>query len=498
MERSSGILMHITSLPGKYGIGTLGNSAYDFVDFLVEAGQKYWQILPLTQTGYGDSPYQSCSAFSGNPFLIDLDLLEEEGLLEKEDYEDIDFGDNELEVDYEKIFYNKLPVLRQAYENSKGNYDDEIDEFIEEQSHWIEDYGLYMAIKVSLGNIGLMEWDESIRTKNPEVINVYKEELEDEIDFWIFVQYLFFKQWKNLKEYANEKGIQIIGDIPIYVAEDSVDVWSNPEMFLLEDYYIPKVVAGCPPDAFSETCQLWGNPIYNWEKHKADGYKWWIQRFKSSLEMYDVIRIDHFRGFEAFWQIPYGEETAINGKWVKGPNIELFEAVEEELGEINIIAEDLGYMTDELEEFRENTGYPGMKLLQFAFDLEEESPYLPYNYYDTNCVVYTGTHDNDTIMGWLEESGNPDEVEFCKDYFKLTEEEGYNWGVIRGAWSSTANLAITTIQDFLGYGSTSRMNTPSTLGWWKWRVEEGVLDEELAEKIHDITSLYGRIPISEE
>lgn len=492
MERSSGILMHITSLPSKYGIGTLGEAAYDFVDFLVEAGQKYWQILPLTQTGYGDSPYQSCSAFSGNPFLIDLDLLEEEGLLEKEDYEDVDFGDNELEVDYGKIFEEKLPILRIAYENSKGDYDEEIEAFIEEQSHWIEDYGLYMAIKVSLGNIGLMDWDERIRKKDPDIIAHYKEELQDEIDYWIFVQYIFFKQWHNLKSYANEKGIEIIGDIPIYVAEDSVDVWSNPDMFLLEDNLIPKVVAGCPPDAFSETGQLWGNPIYDWEKHKADGYSWWIKRFKSSLNLYDVIRIDHFRGFEAYWQIPYGEETAINGEWIKGPNIEFFEAVEEELGEMNIIAEDLGFMTDELEEFREATGYPGMKLLQFAFDLEEESPYLPYNYYDTNCVAYTGTHDNDTVMGWLEESGDEDEVEFCKDYFKLNEEEGYNWGFIRGAWSSTADVAIALIQDFLGYGSTSRMNTPSTLGWWKWRIQEGVLDEELAEKILHMTKLYGR------
>lgn len=493
MERSSGIIMHITSLPSKYGIGTLGESAYDFVDFLVEAGQRYWQVLPLTQTGYGDSPYQSCSAFSGNPFLIDLEMLQEEGLLDKEDYEGINFGENELEVDYGKIFEEKLPILRLAYENSKGYYEEEIEEFIREEKHWIEDYGLYMAIKVEVGNIGLLEWENSIRKRDVEIIEEYQNRLKDDINFWIFIQYLFFKQWKSLKEYANEKGVLIIGDIPIYVAADSVDLWANPDLFLLDKNLMPKMVAGCPPDVFSETGQLWGNPIYNWEKHKAEEYKWWIKRFESSMKLYDVIRIDHFRGFEAYWQVPYGEETAINGEWVKGPNVDFFKAIEEKLGEISIIAEDLGFMTDELEEFREATGYPGMKLLQFAFDLEEESPYLPHNYTDVNCVAYTGTHDNDTVMGWIGESGDEDEVAYCINYLVLNEEEGYNWGFIRGAWSSVANLAIANMQDFLGYGSECRMNMPSTLGWWKWRVGEGILDSELAEKIYGITMMYGRL-----
>ena len=497
MDRSSGIIMHIASLPGKYGIGTFGKEAYKFADFLKKSGQRYWQILPLGPTSFGDSPYQSFSAFAGNPYFIDFDILTEDGLLQKKDYDTINFGDNEEQIDYAIIFKEKMKVLRIAYSRFKGDKD--FESFKEENKFWLDDYTLYMSVKQKFDLKSWHEWDDDIKHRTEDSIKKYKNELKEEIDFWNFTQYEFFNQWKKLKEYTNKLGVEIIGDIPIYVSEDSADVWSNPDAFALDKETLkPIKVAGCPPDIFSEDGQLWGNPIYNWDYMDKTNYKWWIQRFKSSLEMYDVIRIDHFRGFEAFWQIPYGEETAINGKWVKGPNIELFEAVEEELGEINIIAEDLGYMTDELEEFRENTGYPGMKLLQFAFDLEEESPYLPYNYYDTNCVVYTGTHDNDTIMGWLEESGNPDEVEFCKDYFKLTEEEGYNWGVIRGAWSSTANLAITTIQDFLGYGSTSRMNTPSTLGWWKWRVEEGVLDEELAEKIHDITSLYGRIPISEE
>lgn len=497
MERSSGIIMHITSLPGKYGIGTLGDAAYDFVDFLVEAGQKYWQILPLTQTGYGDSPYQSCCAFSGNPFLIDLDMLCEEGLLEKEDYDDVYFGEDDTEVDYGAIFEEKLPILRLAYENSKGDYDEEIEEFKKEQSNWIDDYGLYMAIKVQLGNISMLKWPDEIRKRDKDTLEKYRAELADDINFWVFVQYLFFKQWNNLKDYANEKGIEIIGDIPIYVAEDSVDLWANPENFLLDENLYPTSVAGCPPDSFSESGQLWGNPIYNWEKQKEDGYKWWIERFEAALKLYDVIRIDHFRGFQAFWQIPAGSETAANGKWVLGPNVDFFNTVEESLDKLNIIAEDLGFMTDELEEFREATGYPGMKLLQFAFDCEEESPYLPHNHIN-NCVVYTGTHDNDTVMGWLEESGDSDQVEYCKDYLKLNEEEGYNWGFIRGAWSSTANVSIALMQDFLGYGSESRMNYPSTLGWWKWRIEDGVLDEELAEKIYDITKLYSRLNAESE
>ena len=497
MERSSGIIMHITSLPGKYGIGTLGEAAYDFVDFLVEAGQKYWQILPLMQTGYGDSPYQSCCAFSGNPFLIDLDILCDEGLLEKEDYEDVCFGEDDTEVDYGAIFNEKLPILRLAYENSIGEYDEEIEEFKKLQKNWIDDYGLYMAIKVKLGNISMLKWPDKLRKRDKETLDKYRSELKDDINFWIFLQYVFFKQWGSLKEYANEKGIKIIGDIPIYVAEDSVDLWANPENFLLDENLYPSAVAGCPPDAFSEDGQLWGNPIYNWKKQKEDGYKWWIKRFESALKLYDVIRIDHFRGFEAFWQIPAGSDTAVNGNWVLGPNVEFFNTVEKSLGKLNIIAEDLGFMTDELEEFREKTGYPGMKLLQFAFDCEEESPYLPHNHIN-NCIVYTGTHDNDTAMGWLLESGNSNEVKYCKDYLKLNEEEGYNWGFIRGAWSSCAKISIALMQDFLGYGSESRMNYPSKLGCWKWRVEEGVLNEELAEKIYNITKLYSRLNLDSE
>ena len=492
MERNSGIIMHITSLPGEYGIGTMGESAYDFVDFLEKSGQKYWQILPLNHTGYGDSPYQSCCAFSGNPYLIDLDMLEEEGLLEKGDYSEIVFSENEKEVDYELIFTEKLEILRIAYENSKGDYDEEIKDFKNEEEYWVNEYGLYMAIKSHLNYIGLDEWEYKLRKRDKDTLEKYKLLLEDEIEYWIFLQYQFFKQWKNIKEYANYKGVEIIGDIPIYVAADSVDIWINPKYFQLDNDLRPKNVAGCPPDTFSKTGQLWGNPIYDWVEHEKDNYKWWIKRIETSTKLYDVIRIDHFRGFEAYYEIPYGSETAKNGKWIKGPNVKLFNAIKKELGDVEIIAEDLGYMTEEVMEFRQATGYPGMKVLQFAFDTEEKSEYLPHCY-PFNCVAYTGTHDNDTAVGWLEESGNEKEVKYCKDYLKLTREEGYNWGFIRGVWGSTANITIALMQDFLNLGSDYRMNKPSELGWWKWRVEEGTLNDKLAKRIYGITALYNRL-----
>ena len=492
MERNSGIIMHITSLPGKYGIGTLGESSYDFVDFLEKAGQRYWQILPLTHTGYGDSPYQSCCAFSGNPYLIDLDMLEEEGLLEQADYCEVDFGDNEKEVNYKLIFDEKLDILRIAFENSKGDYDEEIKEFKKEEEYWIDDYAFYMAIKSHLDYLGLSEWDDELRKREKDELAKYRILLEDEVEFWIFLQYLFFKQWGNLKDYANYKGIEIIGDIPIYVAEDSSDIWANPKYFNLDEDLKPIMVAGCPPDTFSKTGQLWGNPIYEWAQHENDNYKWWIKRIEASLKLYDIIRIDHFRGFEAYYEIPYGSVTAEKGKWVKGPNIKLFNAIKQELGEIRIIAEDLGYLTDEVIEFREATGFPGMKVLQFAFDLEEKSQYLPHKY-SYNCVAYTGTHDNDTVLGWIENTGDKKEVKYCIDYLKLTKEEGYSFGFIRGAWASTANISIALMQDFLNLGSECRMNKPSELGWWKWRVDEATLNDKLADKIYNITKLYDRL-----
>ena len=402
--------MHISSLAEKYGIGSFGKSAYEFADFLKEAGQSYWQILPLGPTSYGDSPYQSFSAFAGNPYFIDLDTLANEGLLKTEDYVDIDFGSDEF-VDYEKLFTERNKVLHIAYENSKGKLTAQIDAFARENSSWLKDYAMYMAIKFEMELRSWQEWDEDIKLRQPEVMATYEKELKDEIDYWIFVQYQFYKQWETLKGYTNSLGIKIIGDIPIYVSADSSDAWANDKLFKLDENKNPISVAGCPPDAFSDDGQLWGNPIYDWDYLEETGYEWWIERLKASLKLYDVIRIDHFRGFESYWQIPFGHKTAKKGKWVKGPGIKLFKAVKEKLGDIDVIAEDLGYMTDKVINFRDKTGYPGMKVLQFAFDTREESDYLPHNY-TKNCIVYTGTHDNDTVMGWMDTTGNKEDSEF--------------------------------------------------------------------------------------
>lgn len=492
MKRSSGVIMHISSLPGDYGIGTFGKEAYDFADFLKKSGLGYWQILPLGQTSYGDSPYQSFSAFAGNPYFIDFDILEKDGLLQKSDYENINFGDNQLYVDYEKLFNEKFKVLKIAYQNGKEKYREEIENFKKENSLWIEDYASYMAIKSEFNLKSWQSWDEDIKVREEKTLNKYKEKLKDEIEYWIFIQYIFFKQWNNLKNYVNSLGIKIIGDIPIYVSEDSADAWANPEIFLLDEKKVPIKVAGCPPDAFSATGQLWGNPIYRWDYLENTGYRWWINRIKESLKLYDVIRIDHFRGFESYWQIPYGEETAVNGEWVKGPGMKLFNAIEKELGKVNIIAEDLGFLTSEVIKFRKDSGFPGMKVLQFAFDEREESDYLPHNY-DKDCIVYTGTHDNDTFRGWFEKTGSKNDIEFCKKYLKLTEEEGYNWGFIRGAWSSVGMLSVTLMQDFLNLGNEARMNLPSTIGEnWKWRTDKSSLNEELSKKIYELNKLYGR------
>jgi 4-alpha-glucanotransferase len=483
--------MHITSLPSSYGIGTLGKEAYEFVDFLVKAGQKFWQILPIGPTGAGDSPYQSFSAFAGNPYFIDFDMLAQDGLLKKDNYNKADFGDNVEKVNYEKIFNNKMPILKIAFENSKIKYKEEIKNFRCENKDWIEDYALYMAIKSKFNLKPWQLWDDDIKLREKKALSFYKGELKEEVDYWTFLQYIFFRQWTALKNYANTNGIKIIGDIPIYVAEDSSDTWANSEVFLLDENKKPIVVSGCPPDYFSDTGQLWGNPIYNWDYGEKSGFSWWIERIKRNVELYDVIRIDHFRGFESFWQVPYGEETAVNGKWVKGPGIKMFNAVKESLGEVDIIAEDLGYLTKEVIDFRITCGYPGMKVLEFAFNHEEESEYLPHNY-DKNCVVYIGTHDNETIMQWFE-NNKKGETDFAKKYFRLNKRGGYNWGFIKGTLSSVAVLAIIQLQDYLGLGSEARMNIPSTLGGnWQWRVKKENLTYKLAKKINRITKLYGR------
>ncbi|AQS09044.1 4-alpha-glucanotransferase [Clostridium saccharobutylicum] len=493
MERGSGVIMHIASLPGKYGIGTFGRKAYEFSDFLKKAGQRYWQILPLGHTSYGDSPYQSFSAFAGNPYFIDFDILVEDGLLKKADYEKINFEDNTEIINYGLLFNEKTKILRKAYENFKKINNSDLEKFESEESYWLDDYAMFMAVKVKFNLNSWQSWDNDIKFRSEISLKKYKEELKDEICYWKFIQYEFFKQWRKLKTYINNLGIKIIGDIPIYVAEDSADVWSNRKIFLLDDNTLkPLKVAGCPPDIFSSTGQLWGNPIYNWNYIEQTGYKWWISRVKQSLELYDVIRLDHFRGFEAYWAVPYGDKTAQNGEWIKGPGMKLFDAIKNELGKIDIIAEDLGFLTEETIKLIKKTGFPGMKVLEFAFDGKNNNLYLPHNY-ERNFVAYTGTHDNDTVKGWFDSSGTRSEVKNSIEYLRLTKEEGYNWGFIRGAWSSVANVSIALMQDFLNLGNEARLNLPSTMEKnWTWRAKDGSFTNELANKIYRLTKIYGR------
>ena len=492
MERSSGILMHVSSLPGPYGIGTFGSDAYEFVDFLDRAGQGYWQVLPLNPTSYGDSPYQSPSAFAGNPNFIDFDLLKEDDLLKSEDYENIDFGEDKTKVDYGKIFEHKLDIINIAFENASDRYREEVNEFKSKNEYWLEDYALYMAVKYDNDLKSWNKWDEGIKLRKEEAVKHYKEKLNNEIDFWIFVQYLFYKQWGQLKKYANDKNIKIIGDVPIYVAEDSVDVWTKSQNFLLDENMVPTVVAGVPPDDFSDIGQYWGNPLYDWEYLKEHNYDWWVERFKLNLKLYDVLRLDHFRGFESYWAIDFGAETAIEGEWRIGPKKEIFDVLEDRLGAIPMIIEDLGHVTEQLIEFRESVGYPPMKVLQVAFSSGEDNDHLPHHH-ERNWVVYTGTHDNPTIQGWIK-SMDKGSLDYAKKYLRLSEEEGYTWGILRGAWSSAANLSMAQMQDFLDIGDEERMNFPNTTqGNWQWRVKKESLTDELAEKIKDLTKTYNRL-----
>ena len=491
MERASGILMHITSLPSPYGIGTLGKEAKRFIDFLAEAGQSYWQILPIGPTGYGDSPYQSYSTFAGNPYLIDLDLLRKEGLLKKEEISSVKWGDDPQQVDFTCMEQQKIKLLRRAAKRFDFTSDD-FRSFVQKQADWLSDYSLYMALKQHFDQKTWMEWEEDIKLRKPDALNCYRILLQEEIAFWNFLQYIFFKQWKKIKRYAKRNQIKIIGDIPIYVALDSADVWANRELFCLDENAAPIDVSGCPPDAFSETGQLWGNPIYRWDYHKKTGYRWWMKRIRAAAKQYDIIRIDHFRGFDSYYAIPYGSETAATGRWEKGPGYDFFKTLKKKLGDIPIIAEDLGYLTPSVRKLLAKTGYPGMKVLEFAFDSREESDYLPHNY-PHNCVVYTGTHDNNTLVGWLKEIPKED-LDMCINYLRLTKEEGYDKGIIKAAWASVGDTAIAQMQDFLGLNADARMNTPSTVGTnWKWRMLPGAATSELAGQIRSMTKLYGRL-----
>ncbi len=493
MARSAGILMPITALPSPYGIGTLGKAAYDFVDFLKVSGQKYWQLLPVGPTSYGDSPYQSFSTYAGNPYMIDLDMLCDEGLLVRDDLKKIDWGSNSQYIDYEKIYNERFKVLRQAYENFKSHDQQEYWNFMRDEDSWLTNYALYMSVKKLFDDKAWTEWPDAwIKFRNPDTINHYLNYLNEDVMFWKFTQFLFFKQWRELKKYANDNGVLLFGDMPIYVAMDSADTWANPEVFWLDNERNPVCVAGCPPDYFSATGQLWGNPLYDWIYLENTGFDWWIRRVECASKMFDVTRIDHFRAFDQFYAIPFGAENAIKGEWLDGPKMKFFNKMKERLGDVPIIAEDLGLMTPGVIELLKQSGYPGMKILEFAFDSRQDNDYLPHNY-TNNSVCYTGTHDNDTIMGWFKTAKRKDK-EFAIGYCNLNKTEGYNWGFIRAAYASVSDYAIVQMQDILGLGSESRMNTPSTLGGnWSWRMKEGALTPTISKKLYNLSKIYRRL-----
>lgn len=491
--RASGMLLPIASLPSKYGIGTFSKSAYDFVDILKAAGQKFWQILPLGPTGYGDSPYQSFSTYAGNPYFIDLDQLVEEGLLSEKECKSFDFGTNRRHIDYGKIYDSRFLLLRKAYEHCELEGNQDYQKFLAENEEWLDDYCLYMAVKNHFDGVSWDHWDEDIRLRKPEAMEKYRNLYEDEINFFRFQQFKFQEQWYALKKYANQSGVEIIGDIPIYVAFDSADTWARPDLFQFDDENLPIDVAGCPPDGFSATGQLWGNPLYKWEYHKETGYVWWAKRMERCFRLYDIVRVDHFRGFDEYYAIPYGNKTAENGCWKKGPGLDLFRQLMKQLGEMRVIAEDLGYLTPSVIQMVEESGFPGMKVLEFAFDSREPSNYLPHNY-DKNCVVYTGTHDNQTLRTWYYEMAEEDR-ELAKEYMNLygRSDEEIHWEFIRLALSSVAMLAVIPVQDYLYLNSDARINTPSTLGDnWTWRLTDEDFDEGLISKIRKLCVLYGR------
>ena len=488
--RSSGILMHITSLPGKYGVGTMGEQAYKFVDFLKKAGQSSWQILPLTPTGFGDSPYQSCSTFAGNHYLIDLDSLVKQGLLKQEEVECIRWNVTEDKADFGLLYNNRLKVLRLAF--GRFTPDEGYETFCTENGSWLPDFALFMALKSKFGGKPWYQWEDKLKFRDPDAIWEARNELKEEIGFYSFVQYLFFSQWKALHAYANENGIQIIGDVPIYVPRDSVESWSSPELFQMDEKLDPTAVAGCPPDAFSADGQLWGNPLYRWDVLSADGYSWWIRRLEAAGKLYDVVRMDHFRAFAGYWSVPFGDKTARGGKWITGPGMDFISAVKKALPELKLIAEDLGYLTQDVLDLRDASGYPGMKVLQFAFDSREPSDYLPHTY-TSNSVCYTGTHDNMTTRQWLE-TGTPEMQKYATEYMRLSSEEGLVWGVIRTAMSSVSDTCVIPLQDYLDLGGEARMNFPGTTNSnWTWRAKDGMITDTLAEKIHGLTKLYARL-----
>lgn len=492
MRRSCGVVLPISALPSPYGIGTLGQAAYDFVDFLAEAGQSWWQILPVGPTGYGDSPYQSFSAYAGNPYFVDLDLLCRDGLLDPEDAARVDWGGDAGRVDYGKIYENRFVLLEQAAARGWARDAGKVRAFAEQNAGWLHDYALFMALKRRFGMRAWTEWEDALaRRRRPEALERLRPELEEDVRLFTYIQYLFFRQWEALRAYAHSKGVGIIGDLPIYMAMDSADVWADPGSFLLDENHTPIAVAGVPPDCFNAGGQLWGNPLYDWAALAADGFSWWVRRMEGAQRLYDMLRIDHFRGLESYWAVPYGAPTAQNGRWVKGPGMALLRVLSQRFPSLPLIAEDLGYLTPEVRRLLEESGLPGMKVLELAFDSREADSALPHSY-PPHCVCYTGTHDNAPLLAWREEAA-PEDVVRAVRYLGLNEAEGFHWGMIRGGQSSAAELFLAQMQDYLGLGAEARVNTPGVpKGNWQWRLRPGELTAELAGRMAETARIYGR------
>lgn len=494
LKRSSGILMPIFALPSPYGIGALGKAARDFVDFLADAGQSWWQILPVGPTGFGDSPYQSPSSYAGNPYFIDLDLLKEDGLLTQAEIDAVHWSNDSAKVDYSLLYQNRYPLLKKAMDRGWERDRQAVSAFIAENATWLPDYALFMALKKHFQMASWLDWpDKNARLRKEDTLNEYRRLLDGDIRLYTYTQFLFFRQWNDLRNYAHQKGIGIIGDMPIYVALDSADVWASPESFQLDKEGFPVDVAGVPPDYFSADGQLWGNPLYNYEEMEKTGYGWWIRRVDGASKLYDALRIDHFRGFASYWAVPYGEKTAVNGRWVKGPGMSLLGVLKNWFPNIRFIAEDLGAPSPDVVQLLQDSGFPGMKVLEFAFDAGESSSYLPHAH-TPNCICYAGTHDNDTLAGWIAQC-KPEDLQKAVKYLGLNKEEGFAWGVLRGGMSSVACLFVAQMQDYLGLGAEARINTPgSTAGNWQWRMQKRALTKSLAARIYAMTALYDRLP----
>ena len=494
-KRSSGILMHITSLPGSYGLGAMGREAYDFIDFLAAAGQQYWQVLPVGPTGYGNSPYQSPSSFAGNPDLIDLALLSEQGLIDKSWLDGMDFGQDPDRADFDKQAAPRQAALRAAHAAGRETLKNQLGGFRRDNAHWLEHYALFAALSEHFNGLPARQWpDPAIVRREPEALRVYEQTLSEQIDFHIFVQYLFYCQWSALRKYAGSRGVKIIGDIPIYVSPDSVETWVSPKLFMTDEAGRFTHVAGVPPDAYSETGQLWGNPLYNWKYHKKTRYAWWTARLRHMLRLFDAVRIDHFRGFESFWSVKSGAETALEGRWRKGPGMDFVRAVKKALPDALLIAEDLGDLDEAARAFFAEAGFPGMSVLVHAFDPDRDSLYLPHNIPENN-VAYTSTHDSETFVQWLSETASERQRKFALSYLRLREDEGLAWGAVKAIWGSPASIAIAPLQDILGLGGDARMNIPGTVGGknWRWRVRGDALNATVAETLREITQTYRRL-----